>query len=210
MKDMSFEQFCEMSPDTLLFSYQAKDGTQIAVIQLMYHVALYINPVGSTSTFSYDHRYCYANLAAAKKACELYDITHQWLLYQKDHCNNISVINGLLFKAGDPPLPKFSLGGTGWHEKRVKQGDFSYYYVESNACADKLWIHKSDGSSVGRFSLTGFDIVQPLDKKEDFPPLHISGSPVTQGDFATFVKYAERHWSIVLRDTDFNTSLLTG
>lgn len=117
-----FEQFCESSGTYLVHKWIG-ESTNVAVVQLVYHCALYVAPESDGISFRYDHRYCYANAHAALAAIRLFEQTGEWLLWQKDHCNQISVSNGYLYPAGVCHQPEHSVGVARWNEKEVAKGN---------------------------------------------------------------------------------------
>lgn len=123
-KNTLFENFKAECGKSALYSEVINEETSVVVVELLYHVALYVDPESDGISMIYEHRYCYANIHAALAAIQLYKKTGQWLLWQKDHSNQISVADGHLYAAGVLHSPEFSLGLAGWNEKAVAKGDF--------------------------------------------------------------------------------------
>ena len=201
MEDSTLEQFqlfLEGYKDALLHTHSTEDGLNVAVIRLNFHVALYVNPESDGISFSYDHRYCYADISAAKAAIALYELSGEWMLWQKDHCNQVSVTDGYLYAAGVHHSPENSLGLAGWNEKSVAAGRYEIYHVEIGPSRDRVWIHCSDGSTVGRFGKMGLDLHNSV--TEQLTGARecrlCSHTPVTFEDWQLFREKARDWWSV--------------
>lgn len=205
-----FERFCNGAGDTLLHKQTAEDGTRVAVIKLMFHVALYVNPESVGLGMNYDHRYCYANLEAALAGVELFNATGEWMLWQKDHCNQVSVVNGYLYQNGAYHSPECASGMAGWNEKDVAAGRYLYYFAQWSQANDKVWVHCSDGSTVGRFGRNGIDMHTTVTEQ-------LAGAgecrlcthdAVTAEDWSLFREKARMWWCVDIPADAFTTKLL--
>ena len=76
----------------------------------MFHYALLVNP----NHHSYDHRYCYKDLALMTKAMDEFKETGRLRYWHKDHTNNISVIGNQLYRQGVLQIPEYSIGEVDW------------------------------------------------------------------------------------------------
>lgn len=84
------------------------------------------------------------------------------------------------------------------------------YELQLSQLRDKVWIHASDGSTVGRFSRMGVDIHHTASEQ-------MSGAPecalcthgqASMADWILFKKEAFNRWGVVLDDTHFDLNLL--
>lgn len=80
------------------------------------------------------------------------------------------------------------------------------YQVEWSETNDRVWIHASDGSTVGRFSKTGIDLHHSVTEQ-------LNGKPqcrlcthdfATLEDWKTFQKKAKEFWGVDVPDEAFN------
>lgn len=84
------------------------------------------------------------------------------------------------------------------------------YEVEWSVQKDRVWIHASDGSTVGRFSRTGIDlhhsITEQLQGKQECR--YCTHRFATKSDWETFKKKAKEFWNVDIPERAFDTSLL--
>ncbi len=98
---------------------ESPDGDLYAIVPLMFHVAVMINPVFPSG---YEDRYCYANQDIASLAIKESLESGQPLRYwQKHHTANISVQGGKLYKGGEMACEETCLGDAGWDEREIQK-----------------------------------------------------------------------------------------
>lgn len=194
-----FKNFCHLSGESLIHTESLDDGTNVAIIQLMYHVALYVNPESVSADMDYDDRFCYHSLEAALKGIELFKVSGHWLFWQKHHNKQISNVGGYLYGPGSGiHMPKYAIGMAGWSAEDVRKGVYRYYYYECSDDRERIWVHCSDGSTVGRFSKAGIDIHTSIEEQLAGAEqcLICTHEQTRQPDFEEFVRQARQLWYI--------------
>lgn len=85
------------------------------------------------------------------------------------------------------------------------------YELQLSALRDAVWIHASDGSTVGRFGRKGVDLHTTVTEQMNGAPqcrLCTHGEP-TYGDWQLFRDKALEWWGVEVPEDAFNRSLLT-
>lgn len=113
-KSKLFTNFKVDYADRLLFTKSLPCGTNVAVVELMYHVALYVNPEVIGTDFTHDGRFCYYDLDTAKKGIDEFENSSRWRFYKKDHDNNLAVSGKHIYRSGDLALPEYAQGEVDW------------------------------------------------------------------------------------------------
>ena len=88
--------------------------------------------------------------------------------------------------------------------------NLEYYVVQYSDCGGAVWVHCSDGSTVGRFGKQGVDIHNSVTEqlagaKECRLCTH--GVP-TRKEWRMFIDKAYEYWGVVIPERAFNHSLL--
>lgn len=75
---------------------------------------------------------------------------------------------------------------------------------------DKVWIHASDGSTVGRFGRLGVDLHNTItDQMAGEPECRLcTHGPVTQNEWHLFREKAKEWWGVVVPAHAFDVNLL--
>ena len=80
----------------------------------------------------------------------------------------------------------------------------SEFAVEVSACANTVWVHASDGSTVGRFSKHfGMDIHNPIGQQLEGQGqcLHCTHTKPNESDWARFCELIMKHFGVVVSPT---------
>lgn len=93
------------------------DEDRLIVVQLAYHVALYVNP---TADFGFDDRYCICSLAVADMAIEKYREIKEIWYWQKHHNKNLRSVKGYLYTAENLCLPEYALTSCQWNADQLR------------------------------------------------------------------------------------------
>lgn len=84
------------------------------------------------------------------------------------------------------------------------------YEVEYSVCRDAVWIHCSDGSTVGRFGRMGVDLHNSITEQHAGQPecrLCTHGRP-TDSDWSLFRAKALEFWGVIVPDDAFDRCFL--
>lgn len=84
------------------------------------------------------------------------------------------------------------------------------YLVQFSDSKDAVWIHASDGSTVGRFGRMGVDLHNTVKEQIAGAPqcrLCTHGRP-TQQDWEAFRSKAKEWWNVEVPESAFNAELL--
>lgn len=85
------------------------------------------------------------------------------------------------------------------------------YEVEVATSRNAVWIHASDGSTVGRFGRMGVDLHNSVsDQMAGSPECRLcTHGKVTKKDWELFRQKAKEFWGVEVPEDAFDTSLLT-
>lgn len=92
--------------------------TLLIVVQLAYHVALYVNP---TADYGYDDRYCICSIAVAMMTIEHFEKTGEICFWQKHHNRRIRVVGEYLYKDGELCTPENALQKVSWNADQLRE-----------------------------------------------------------------------------------------
>ncbi len=84
------------------------------------------------------------------------------------------------------------------------------FILQLSSCRDRVWVHASDGSTVGRFSVRGIDIHHSLADQEATGKqcLHCTHRPSTADDWDFFRAHAQAAWGLTIPEDAFRADLL--
>ncbi len=94
------------------------NGDTALVIQLMYHVALYINP---DELGGCQDRFCVCSLELAIKAAQEYSETGEMRYWQKWHNEQLSSKSGYVYPSGGLQMPEYSLYQVDWDTEALRR-----------------------------------------------------------------------------------------
>jgi hypothetical protein len=100
---------------SILFD-QARNGTRIVILPLLYHVALYTDYRENGIGIEFGDRYCIKNLLTAIKAAEGFFETGTMRHWQKWHNKNITISQGYAYADGEIHQPEYALYAVDWTE----------------------------------------------------------------------------------------------
>jgi uncharacterized protein (DUF736 family) len=86
-----------------------------------------------------------------------------------------------------------------------------FYELEISEQKDKVWIHASDGSTVGRFGKFGVDLHNTVSEQMNGAPecrLCTHGK-VTENDWNLFREKAKEFWGVSVPQDAFDESILS-
>ena len=85
-----------------------------------------------------------------------------------------------------------------------------FYEVEVNEMHDRVWVHASDGSTVGRFSIMGIDLHNSVtDQMNGAPQCRLcTHNRSTKADWLMFIEKSKEFWGVEIPKNSFNEALL--
>lgn len=96
------------------------------------------------------------------------------------------------------------------NKQNAGQSSSIEYEVQTSLRRDAVWIHASDGSTVGRFGRMGIDLHNTVTEQMHGMPecrLCTHGKP-SKGDWALFREKAMEWWGVEISTDAFDQSLL--
>ncbi len=101
----------------ILLRAQAGD-TDMIVVGLAYHVALYVNP---TKDAGYDDRYCIHSVDVAARAIEHFKTSGEMCFWQKHHNKRLRSSGGFIYHDNDLCIPSNALRAVNWNAELIAQ-----------------------------------------------------------------------------------------
>lgn len=132
--ESTFENFCHENPEVI--STITVGDTNFAIVALLFHVSLYVNPRSFPSgSVTYDDRYCMASPEVAMMAIDQFQVKGEIAFWQKHHNKNLISSGGHIYGPDTPREPKYAIGSCDWDADELRE-DFPY----------RPWLHAAQNA----------------------------------------------------------------